>query len=322
MLFKRSASILVVVGFAALFAAPVRGQEAKASPGSAKALYEAGIDLTVQKKFPEAEAKFLEAWALQKSYDVAANLGEVEMQLDKPAEAAGYLTYARKNFPASGKKEKLDWIENRLKDARAKVAALIIAVNVPGAEVRVNGRPAGAAPLDGEVFAAAGDCTVTVTAPNYQPYGQVIRVVAGAAHTVQVTLEEAPQRSALPAIALGGVGLVGFATGIALYVVSSSKYDEAKSLSEQIKSTNSRCPDGSGRHPKCDDLKSAAETSDALSAPGLGLIIGGALLTAAGGAYLGYSLKSSPPPPGKAAGGLTVTAVGLRGPGLFVQGSF
>jgi tetratricopeptide (TPR) repeat protein len=325
MMVKRTSSVLAMLLGGMLLASPLHAQDAKAPGSSAKALYEEGVDLTNQKKFKEAEAKFLQAWALQKSYDVAANLGEVQMQQDRPAEAAVYFTYALANFPASGKKDKRDWIDGRLTAAKAKVASLAVTVNVPGAEVRLNGRPAGTAPIEGEVYAAPGECTLEVTAPDYQPFTQKLRVAAGTAQKIQVVLE-APKKSLLPAVVAGGAGVAALVTGVALYVVSAGKYDEAKGLYDDIKGgSNPSCGD-KNPDPKCADLKSAAEAADGLYAPGVGLIIGGALLTAAGGAYLGYALRSpslpQPAPSGTGARRVTVTAVGLRGTGLFVQGSF
>jgi tetratricopeptide (TPR) repeat protein len=288
----------------------------------AKALYNEGVDLSIQKSYPQAEAKFLQAWALQKSYDVAANLGEVEMQLDKPAEAALYFTYALANFPASGKTEKRTWIEGRLKEARSKVAAVTVSVNVPGAEIRVNGKLAGKAPLEGELFLPPGDVTVEVAAPEYVPAAKKVKATAGGTTKVDIDLE-LPKKSIVPALAAGGVGLAGVVVGVALYIVSNQKYDEAKQLHDQIASDpsgNRYCVGVATPNAKCNDLKSAAQLSDALAPAGIGLIVGGAILTAAGGAYFGYTLRDSSPP--KTGGGPKITAIGVRGTGLSLQGSF
>lgn len=298
---------------------------------SAKALYDAGVDLTAQKDFAGAEAKFLQAWALQKSYDVAANLGEVEMQLGKFPEAAQFFTFALRNYPASGKKEKREWIEGRLTEAKSKSATVTVTVNVPGAEVKINGKPAGKAPIDGEVFIAPGDCTVEATAPDHEPFTQTIRAKAGGSHQVRAELS-LPKKSLIPGIAVGGVGVASLVAGVALYVVSTSKYEEARQLHGEIAGSaagQDHCVDGQNPNPKCADLKAAADLSDALYTPGLALTIGGAVLTAAGGAYLVYALRSpaSAPPttgaaPPRVASRPALTGVGVRGTGLFLQGSF
>jgi tetratricopeptide (TPR) repeat protein len=303
----------------------VSAQETKSPAVSARAAYQEGIDLVAQGKLAEAEAKFLEAWTLQKSYDVAANLGEVAMRLGKPAEAAFYFKYALESFPASGKEDKRVFLEKRLAEARSKAAVVKVIVNLAGAEVKINGKPAGKAPLGGEVFVPAGDCTVEVTAPEMEPFVQTIRASEGGSHEVRAELLP-PAKSPVPAVVVGGAGVIGLAAGIALFVVSNDKYEQAKKLHDEIAggaSGSPHCAPGKDPHPRCGELKSTAELSDALYTPGVALMVGGAVLTAAGAAYLGYTLSSVPAPsPSAASGRPAVTRVGLRGTGLFVQGTF
>ena len=306
---------------AGLSAPGALAQETKSAAASARTFYQEGIDLTAAGRLGEAEAKFLEAWALQKSYDVAANLGEVSIRLEKPAEAAYYFKFALANFPASGQENKRLFLEKRLVEAKAKAASVTVVVNVPGAEVRINGKPAGKAPIEGAVFVAPGDCTVEVTAPDLEPFRQTIRASAGGSHEVRADLAP-PAKSPVPGIVAGGVGVAGMAAGVALFLVSIDKYDASERLYDQIaggRSGPATCAPGVA-HPKCAELKSTAELSDTLYASSLALMIGGAMLTAGGAGYFGYALSTSPPP---AAGGRpTVTRVGLRGTGFFVSGSF
>jgi hypothetical protein len=288
-------------------------------PVTAKSLYDEGVDLTAAKDFKGAEAKFLQAWNLQKTYDIAANLGEVEMLLDRPAEAAFYLKYALNNYPASGKTDKREWIENRLGEAKARSASVTVSVNVPGADVRINGKPAGKTPIDGEVFVPPGDCTIEVSAPDYQPGGKKVQAAAGSAQKVQIDL--VPSRSSgvpLPALVAGGVGLAAIAAGAALTIVSGNDYDKARALSLGIKGKGT-CG-GEGEHPDCAALKSTAARSDVLYGPGLGLLIGGAVIAAASGVYIAYSLRPGAAP--RTGASPRITTVGLRGTGLLVQGSF
>jgi tetratricopeptide (TPR) repeat protein len=307
------------VVLALLAAGPAFAADPAPTARSAVALYEEGVKLAEAKSYQAAEASFLAAWSIQKSYDVAANLGEVEMQLGKPAEAAGYFVYALAHFPLGGKPAAREWITGRLKDARNKVFVLTLDVNVPGAEVRVNGKPAGKAPLGEELFVPAGEATVEVTAPGYEAWSRKLPAAAGGSEKLAVTLVQ-PPRSLAPGALAGGVGAAALVAGVALYIVSTDKYEEARRLKGEIEgSTPDHCRP-SGPNPKCADLKSAAETSDALFAPSIALLVGGGLLMAAGGAYLGVTLA---PPSAPAAGsGPRVTALGFRGTGVFVQGSF
>ncbi|KYF82950.1 hypothetical protein BE11_45625 [Sorangium cellulosum] len=51
----------------------------------------------------DAELKYLKAWAVVRSFDIAANLGEVQLQLKKPRSAATFLAFALRTAPPSTK---------------------------------------------------------------------------------------------------------------------------------------------------------------------------------------------------------------------------
>jgi hypothetical protein len=311
--------VVCAITSALLLASPALGAQPAAPAGSAVVLYEEGVKLAEKKDYQAAEAKFVAAWAIQRSYDVAANLGEVEMQLGKPADAAGYFTYALANFPLGGKSQTREWITGRLNEAKSKIFTLTLDVGVPGAEVRINGKSAGKAPIADALFVPAGACTIDVTAPDYQPWSRKIPAAAGGSEKVRVDLAK-PPRSILPGAVAGGVGVASLVAGVVLHVISTDKFEQARGLSEQIKSGSPDHCRPTGPNPLCADLKSTAETSDALYGPSIALLVGGSLLVAAGGAYLGYTLWAPSSP--AAGAGPRVTALGVRGAGFFVQGSF
>ena len=116
--FVLAAAFALLLARPALAADPAPAAAPAAPAGGAVALYEEGVKLAEKKEYKAAEGKFLGAWAIQRSYDVAANLGEVDMQLGQPAEAAGYFTYALANFPLGGKPATREWITGRLKEAK------------------------------------------------------------------------------------------------------------------------------------------------------------------------------------------------------------
>ena len=91
---------------ALLAVSPVAG----ASPGDDDAtsqrladLYKRANALYGQKSLAEAEGLYLEAWNLKKTYDVACNLGALELDLGKLREAAEHLAFALREFPAGEK---------------------------------------------------------------------------------------------------------------------------------------------------------------------------------------------------------------------------
>ncbi|MBK8251613.1 MAG: PEGA domain-containing protein [Polyangiaceae bacterium] len=295
----------------------------KSPAKAAKELYDQGVDLAGQQKFDLAEWKFRDAWALQQTYDIAANLGEILMQLKKPHEAAFYLGFAVNHYPASGKQEKRDWLEGRYKEAKSLVATLIIGANPAGAEVSVNKKVIGKVPLADEVYAPAGEVTIEVTAPDFLPTSQKLNIGAGKTERVQIDLLP-PPRAVWPAMVVGGVGVATLVAGLGMYLVSTAKYDESRALYDGIvnDTQNSQHCRQPNPNPNCEALKSAAQTSDALFGPGVGLLIGGAVLTGLGGAYLGIALKPAGAPSPAASRGPTLNAVFVRRSGVVLQGSF
>ena len=162
----------------------------------------------------EAEKLYSEAWSLQQSYDIATNLGAVELDLKKFRAAAEHLAFALRAFPARGKQDERDTIAQRLKLAKAEIATLRVRVNVDKADVSVNGKRVGVSPLTDEIFADAGTVTVEAGLDGYAPAKQQLVTKKGEARDVvlEMARQEAPQgRSILgPAIAFGagGAGLV------------------------------------------------------------------------------------------------------------------
>ncbi|MCA9599611.1 MAG: tetratricopeptide repeat protein, partial [Myxococcales bacterium] len=73
-------------------------------------LFNQGRDAIVRNDFNKAYAALSEAWKLKQSYDIAALLGQSELQLGKYTAAAEHLSASLRAFPSTG-------------DARKKKAA-------------------------------------------------------------------------------------------------------------------------------------------------------------------------------------------------------
>jgi len=65
-------------------------------------LFLKGKALLKEGKKQEALAAYREAWKLRKSYDVAGNLGSLEIDLGLFRDAAEHLSYALSHYAASG----------------------------------------------------------------------------------------------------------------------------------------------------------------------------------------------------------------------------
>jgi hypothetical protein len=137
--------------------------------------------------------------------------------------ASGYHTEERKVPVAEGRLVALDV------PLRAKPALLNVA-GADGAEVTVDGRAAGTAPLPRPLELTAGEHFVTVTEQGHQPYAEELSLDQGTSTTVTVTLPETGQRVAAHAVL--GIGLATFAASAVLVVVAELEESEAESVRE------------------------------------------------------------------------------------------
>ncbi|KYF78714.1 hypothetical protein BE18_23345 [Sorangium cellulosum] len=145
-------------------------------------------------KDQDTEALLLKAWELNPTFDVAYNLGNTKYQLKKHKEAAQYLSHALRHWPLMKAAAKLKTTaEQRLAESRAQVGALAVKAGTPGAEVLVDGKAVGKAPLEGEVFVEPGEHRVEARLEGYAPASQTVKVAKGG--TVEVTLAMALAKS-------------------------------------------------------------------------------------------------------------------------------
>jgi hypothetical protein len=185
----------MVVLATALGATPVRAQQgsqpAPLKPDAAARaddLFKAGMSDVKQQKWAEAEVKFQAALELNRSYDVAANLGQTQYRLGKYRDAAEHLSFAVRNWPLIGKKEPRELAAKRLAELRKLVGTVTIQVSVPGATVLVDGKEVGQSPLADEVFVDPGPRTVEARLSGYQSAKQAIEAAKGSAQNVSLTL--------------------------------------------------------------------------------------------------------------------------------------
>jgi hypothetical protein len=142
------------------------------------------------------------AWALKQSYDIAANLANTELLLGMKRDAAEHFAMCLRTFAATGSKAQQEVVKKQFEEARQEIGALLIKVSVDGAEVLVDGKSVGRAPLKGEVFVEPGTRTVEARLSGYEPTKQSISAVKGAP-TLTVTLELTAVKAPAPATPTG-----------------------------------------------------------------------------------------------------------------------
>jgi PEGA domain len=303
-------------------ARPGTPSAAKSAPDHADELFEQGAAAYDAGRLPEAQAKLEQAWALKKTHDIAGNLGVVELKLARYPQAAEHLTWALQHFPPTEADQAKRGFEQQLAKARAQIGALRVKVNIDGAEVAVNGRAIGMAPVDDEVFVEVGTVSVSARREGYVTAVQSITVAKGEAREVSVTLAPvvvAPERrSVTPAVVLGSVGGVALISGAVLLGVAEGKRSEMASLTV---TTQHSCVAGNpSPQGACATLASVASNADRLGDLGVGGMVLAGVAAAGVVTYLLW------PAPRREAGAVPMVrvlpVVGAGGGGVLFAGSF
>lgn len=308
---------------------PAPQPDANASPEErAMALFRKGIEAHKQGNLVEAEGYYRTAFDLKKSYDIAGNLGDVELKLGKTRDAAEHLSFTIRNFPLTGKPELRERMQKALAEARQQVGAVRIGVNVDRADIFVDGQKIGQAPMAEEYFVDPGAHSFEGKMKGYKPAKQALNATKGTLQEVKLTLiaiapPPPPKRSKAPAVALGIGAAVGFGAGLGLFLASNGQYTKAEDLTKQIIDAKGTCREENGTpHALCGELSSKKSTINTLD----GLAIGAAGL--GGLALVGMVVYLALPPP--AAPATRTTGLPLRiipsasrdSGGLLVSGSF
>jgi hypothetical protein len=190
MLVHRSKSSRVVLALAALtaVAAVTLSHDSRgADPGKeAEEHYLRGKALLKTGDVKGAYLEYKASWDLKQSYDIAANLGNLELEQGMPRDAAEHLAFALRTVAVTVPEEKVAAIRGLLDRARRLVGTAAVKVNIAGAEIFVDGLSVGRSPLAGEIFVDPGKRTIEARLSPYVTDKKVVDVAR--ASTVPVEL--------------------------------------------------------------------------------------------------------------------------------------
>jgi hypothetical protein len=314
-----AASLYFSVGAAAQPSKPPAAPpEGGARTDQARELFVKGVALYDQGQFEKAEAAFLAAWALKKHYQIASNLGACEMKLGRYRDAAEHLAFFLREQPPTANQEDRKRTQALFDEARGKVGAVSLTVNVPGAVVSVDGREIGEAPFSAEVYVDPGTRTFVASHGSYKDAQQVIEARAGGTQTVTLTLAvpKPPRRNVVPAVVMGGVGGAAVIAGVGVFIGSRAKVSRGTDLHNMIMAGGLGCPSD----PHCTELASTATSADALQNVGVGFLIGAGVVGAAAVTYLLWPQRSGAGTPPVSL--RPVPSVSSNGGGMLLQGTF
>ena len=317
--YRRVLAVCAALGAPALTIGPVLAQQPVPDAdllGRQRQLFDQGNKLYDQNKLPEAEAVYLEAWSLKKSFDLAGNLGNLEADLKKWRLAAEHLAYAMREFPAGGRPAQRDELLKRLNEVKRRVGELRVQVSHPGAEVFVDGTSVGVAPIANELYVDPGTHVVEARLDGYPT--ALVRVTADGGRADEVSLKLVA-KSANKVVLIAGGAAAGAAAiaGAAFLGVRASKASSASSLASSVPK-GAPCPAGGvGATGTCADLKSALDAKAAWGAAGVARFV---TAGASGAGTLVYGLVGGPR--AQKSGLVVAPTVTAQGAGLWFVGSF
>jgi hypothetical protein len=253
-------------------------------------------------------------------WQIAGSLGDCELKLGLYREAAQHLAYFLRESPA----ERHTAAAKKLYDeARAQVGAIVITVDVPGAEVTVDGKPLGKSPLGSPVFVPPGPYTVEARLGT-KIVSAAVDAPIGVERTVALSLKASPPPAPPPTtsgpsvgwlIATGVVAAGGLAAGAGLTAAANGKGSEVAQFQSGM--TSSCFTPSVSSASRCTSLHDATSSRATLSnAAEASFLVGGvfALATA------GLGIWSAVLPKGGQVQAAPV--VGASQIGLVVQGAW
>jgi tetratricopeptide (TPR) repeat protein len=187
-----------------------------AAPGAAEALqrYQEGIAARQQGDWEKACALLLKSWGLQRHFQTAANLGEMELKLGQHREAAEHLAYFLKEVPASIPDADRARGQAMLDQARASLGTLRVVIP-RDAEVYVDGQKVEDVPLNSLILVEPGRRRVEARRRGYPPIVETREVAAGAVVEVSLTVPATKSPGLLPLDRSGGPQKWVVVTGVA-----------------------------------------------------------------------------------------------------------
>lgn len=179
-----------------------------AAAQSATELFEQGAAAHDRGDLEEARARYAASFALHQSPQTAANLGVVEGRLGRHREAAEHLAFALARYREEGD----DARRRRMAEELSRVLGYVgeLRVEAPaGAEILVDGRPAGTAPLVLPVYVEPGVHRVEARTGAGSSLPVEVRIDAGEARDVRLGARRAERAAETPAPLAPRVDLAG-----------------------------------------------------------------------------------------------------------------
>jgi hypothetical protein len=167
----------------------------------AKEHFERGVDAYSDHRFADAAQEFNLAYQLSPAYAVLYNIAQVDAAVGNSVEAVDayekYLVQAGTSISDARRKQVIAELETQ----RSRIGTLALTLTPAGAEVRIDGKLTGKAPLRDPVRLAAGKHSVTVLADGYTAQAREVEVLPREQTELDLRLEPMTSSESGPAAA-------------------------------------------------------------------------------------------------------------------------
>lgn len=168
---------------------PMEADTAPAISDRARALYQEGIKAADAKNWAGAHAAFLEAFKQSDHYQIAANLGSMEIKLGRYRDAAEHLAVYLRKVPSDKVKDRMRALAF-FEEAKKKVGTVQVRVNVNGAEILVDDKVVTLSPPVDDLFVDPGPRFIKARMAGHKSNETTIEAGPGTTHQVSLTLEK------------------------------------------------------------------------------------------------------------------------------------
>lgn len=168
---------------------PMEADGSPAISDRARALYQEGIKAADAKNWAGAHAAFLEAYKQSDHYQIAANLGSMEIKLGRYRDAAEHLAVYLRKAPSDKVKDRMRALAF-FEEAKKKVGTVQVRVNVNGAEILVDDKVVSLSPPVDDLFVEPGPRFIKARMAGHKSNETTIEAGPGTTHQVSLTLEK------------------------------------------------------------------------------------------------------------------------------------
>lgn len=185
-----AAMLTLMARVAGVHAETTEGPALSSEIERARTLFRQGVKAGQEGRVQDSLNFFRQAWQLRRTYDIAANLAQVEIKLGLHRDAAEHLHYSLKNYSPTASKNEFENLRAQLESEKAHVGTVTVQVDRDGAMFYVDGQPA----ADSTIFVEPGSRTIEARLGDERA-SQVVQVEAGNEYEIKLALSAAPDAS-------------------------------------------------------------------------------------------------------------------------------